>query len=388
MLSIDRTDRALLTGALLVLTQCGPSASLPEDTADVGVLATTPVAIRTLFHPTATSRPLPSGLAFDRSRYVPQAYDGAPSGTATYGVFTAGASGVTEWFATPSGAHAAPAIDGPAIGAVGIEYSATLGAASGYDSIIAVSTPTEAEGAGGTARYVEQVYRVSFASDSLGAKDVTTLGALPLPLGSAVWPAVAVSNGAARLVIAGEGQCCPGGASCGGTGEPAYENFIYSFAPDASDGASGWSYVVDASAKHPACAVGIALDNASSGDNVPGETTFLLYADGSVQPWLTSTPLWGRRSSWKVAGAVSIAAYNERVAILDDEGNVFSADPYNGIAPKLVVAAGAQQECGGKVEAMAFDVTDPATRGNLVVLMQDMTAGDAPVVCSIPAALL
>jgi hypothetical protein len=37
---------------------------------------------------------------------------------------------------------------------------------------------------------------------------------------------------------------------------------------------------------------------------------------------------------------------------------------------------------------MTFDVTDPAKRGSLIVLMQDTTAGDAPVVCSIPAELL
>ncbi len=393
---IKTTFGALLTSTLLALAHCGPSMPSSEQAADVGALAT-PIAATALFHPTSTLAAPPSGLAFDRSPYVPQAYDGAPSGTATYGVFTAGPRGVDEWFATSSGSHAASALDAVAIGSLGIEYSATLGAATGDDAIVAVSEPTGTRVAGGGLSYVEQVYRVSFASDALSTAEVTTLGGpLPLPLGTAIWPSVvAVSGGSARLVIAGEGQCCPGGASCGGTGEPPYENFVYLYAPDASkgdgvgeSGVSSWSYVADASAKHPACAIGLAIDNSNSGDNVPGETTFVLYADGSVQPWLTSTPLWGRRSSWKIAGAKSIAAYNQRVAILDSEGNLFSADAYDDVAPKLVLAAGASQECGGKANAVAFDVTDPAARGNLLVLMQDMTAGGAPVVCSIPAKML
>ncbi len=408
--------RGLLTGALLVLTpHCGAQGASPAETGDAGASGTNPAALVALFHPTSTSvapasAPLSSGLAFDSSRYVPQAYDGAPSGTDTYGVFLADTSGVTEWFATPSGSHAAAASDGPAIGAVGVEFSATFAKSGGNDSIIAVSQPAKAPadegtGAGGAGSYVEHVYRVSFPSDRLSPSDVTTLGGpLPLPLGSQAWPSVVgVSNAYARLVIAGEGQCCPGGSSCGGTGEPAYENFVYDDAPEgaASEGPSfsgvaGWSYVLDASGKHPVCAVGLAVDNANSANSVPGEVTFLLFADGSVQPWLTNTSLWGARSSWKVAGAVSIAAYDQRVAILDGEGNVFSANPYGPAAPKLVYAAGASQECGGKARAMAFDVTDPAPSesdpgakgGSLILEMQDTTATDAAVICSIPPASL
>jgi hypothetical protein len=415
---IDTAARGLLTGALLVFTsQCGAQASSPVEPGDDGAVEATqtqatPVA---LFRAPSTSSgpagdPRPSGLAFDSSRYVPQAYDGAPSGTGTYGVFLADTTGIMEWFATPSGSHAAAATGGPAIGSLGIEYSATFAKSDGNDSIVAVSQATAGSaiagtGSGGATSYVEQVYQVSFPSDVLGPSEVKTLGGpLPLPLGSAVWPSVVgVSNGYARLVIAGEGQCCPGGSGCGGAGEPSYENFIYEYAPDGTaskgpsfSGVDGWSYVVDASGEHPACAVGLGVDNANSAGNVPGEVTFILYADGSVQPWLTNTTVWGPRSSWKVAGAVSVAAYNQHVAILDGEGNVYSANPYSPAAPKLVYASGASQECGGKVLAMAFDVTDVAASesdpgasgGSLILEMQDATAGDSTVVCSIAGPLL
>jgi len=407
---VGAVPRRLLAGVLLACTaQCGAasvSASAQGVASAEAVVSPTPMFHAKTAATGHSSSAVGAGVAFDSSRYVPGSYGGEPAGTSPYGVFTAATAGVTEWFDTPAGSHGMPAYDSAAIAAFGIEYSSSLGTSRSDDSLIVVSRPTPAASDGVTATTgsaplgLAHVYDVSFQSDALTPTVYTTIGG-PLPLGTQAWPSVvAVSDGNARLVIAGEGQCCPGGGSCGGAGEPAFQNYVYSFTKDAPtaraarrSGIDSWEYVLDSSGQFPACAIGVTLDNAKSSDNLPGEVAFVLYDDGSVQPWLTNTSVWGERTSWKVPGAISLVAYDEHVAILDGQGNVFYADPYRSSAPELVYATGAQEECGGEAQALTFDVTDPAPTdsdpaakgGSLILQMQDATDGNAPVVCWLPS---
>jgi hypothetical protein len=80
---------------------------------------------------------------------------------------------------------------------------------------------------------------------------------------------------------------------------------------------------------------------------------------------------------------MGIAAFNGRVAVLDDAGNVYYGIWEAGGSFTKIYSSGATGTCAGAVTSITFDYT--AHPGDLYLTMNDTSLGDA-VVCKVVAA--